>query len=64
MDHQTEDEVRRLTYFKPAGHRYELYNLSEDPAERNNIFTVRPEVAGEMMNQYEKIKNGELSRTD
>ena len=64
VDHQTEDQVRRLTYFKPAGHRYELYNLSNDPAEENNIITEHPEVAREMMNHYEKIKKGEVSRTD
>jgi arylsulfatase A-like enzyme len=64
VDHQTEDQVRRLTYFKPAGHRYELYNLSDDPAEENNIITEHPEVAREMMNHYEKIKKGEVSRTD
>jgi arylsulfatase A-like enzyme len=64
VDHQTEDQVQRLTYFKPAGHRYELYNLSDDPAEENNIIAEHPDVAGEMMDQYEKIKKGEISRPD
>jgi arylsulfatase A len=62
VDHQTEDEVRRLTFYKPAGHRYELYNLSEDPAEENNLFTAQPDVAGEMMDHYEKIKQGRINR--
>ena len=64
VDHQTEDQVKRLTYFKPAGHRYELYNLSDDPAEKSNIITEHPDVAGEMMDHYEKIKKGEVRRTD
>ncbi len=62
VDHQTEDQVRRLTYFKPEGHRYELYNLSEDPEEENNIFSGYQEIASEMLDQYEKIKKGEISR--
>jgi arylsulfatase A len=62
VDHQTEDQVKRLTYFKPAGHRYELYNLSDDPEEKNNIITEYPDVAREMMNHYEKIKKGEVNR--
>lgn len=64
VDHQTENEVKRLTFYKPAGHRYELYNLTDDPAEENNIYTEHPEVAGEMLDQYEKIKRGEISRAD
>jgi arylsulfatase A-like enzyme len=64
VDHQTEDQVKRLTYFKPAGHRYELYNLSDDPAEENNLFTERPGKAEEMMQLYEKIKAGEINRTE
>ncbi len=64
VDHQTEDQVKRLTYFKPAGHRYELYNLSEDPAEENNIIKEHPEIAEEMMHYYEKIKKGEVNRID
>jgi arylsulfatase A len=62
VDHQTEEEVKRLTFFKPAGHRYELYNLSEDPAEENNVFATKPEVEGEMVESYEKIKQGMLNR--
>ncbi len=62
VDHMTEDQVTRLTYQKPAGHRYELYNLSDDPGEKNNIFTGQQDVAVEMMDQYEKIKKGEISR--
>jgi len=64
VDHQTEDQVQRLTYFKPAGHRYELYNLAEDPAEENNIFSQYPDKAGEMMDQYEKIRKGEINRKE
>ena len=62
VDHQTEEEVRRLTYFKPAGHRYELYNLSDDPAEEHDLFTSNQDAAGEMLDLYEKIKQGQISR--
>jgi len=62
VDHQTEDRVERLTYLKPAGYRYELYNLSEDPGEKNNLYTKHPQVAREMMDHYEKIIKGEIKR--
>jgi arylsulfatase A-like enzyme len=62
VDHQTEDQVKRLTYFKPAGHRYELYNLSDDPAEEKNLFMEHPDVATEMMETYGKIKKGQINR--
>jgi len=64
VDHQTKSEVKRLTFYKPAGHRYELYNLMDDPAEENNIYTEHPEVAREMLDHYEKIKSGEINRMD
>ena len=64
VDHQTEDEVKRLTYFKPAGHRYELYNLSGDPAEEHDLFTGNPDMAGEMMDLYERIRNGRVRRPE
>jgi arylsulfatase A-like enzyme len=64
VDHLTEDRVERLTYLKPAGHRYELYDLSEDPAERNNVFTLQPQVAAEMMDLYGKIRKGEVRREE
>jgi arylsulfatase A-like enzyme len=62
VDHQTEDEVKRLTYFKPAGHRYELYDLSVDPAESDNVFARHPEMAEEMLQYYEGIREGKISR--
>jgi arylsulfatase A-like enzyme len=64
VDHQREDEVRRLTYYKPAGHRYELYNLSDDPAESKNLFSHQEDVAREMMKFYEGIRAGEISRSE
>jgi arylsulfatase A len=64
VDHQTEDKVRRLTYLKPEGSRFELYNLSDDPAESVDLFTRQPVVAGEMMKFYKKIKAGEISPED
>ncbi len=64
VDHQTENEVERLTYYKPAGHRYELYNLLDDPAESKNLFSQREDIAGEMIKLYEGIRAGEISRPE
>lgn len=63
VDHQTTEEVRRLTYLKPEGSRFELFNLSRDPAESNDLFSQQPEVAAEMMEFYEMIRLGEINRT-
>ena len=52
---------KHLTYEKARG-KYELYNLANDPAEKNNLADAEPEKLKEMLAALEKIKTDGHSR--
>ncbi len=52
---------KHLTYEKKAG-KYELYDLSKDPSEKNNLAKQNPKKLKEMLAQLEKIKKDGRSR--
>ncbi|WP_342804730.1 arylsulfatase [Alteromonas sp. M12] len=47
-----------FTRVKPDGQKMQLYNLKEDPAESTNLFEHRPEIANQLINELEQIRNG------
>lgn len=53
--------IKALTYEKPAG-KYELYDLSQDPGERNNLAKQHPERLQQMLARLEAIKEKGRSR--
>jgi arylsulfatase A len=52
---------KKLTYEKGEG-KYELYNLADDPSEKNNLAKDNPDRLQEMLAQLEKIKTDGRSR--
>ena len=52
---------KMLTYEKGPG-KYELYNLADDPEERNNLAEENPEKLKELLAQLEAIKQAGHSR--
>lgn len=52
---------KRLTYEKKAG-KYELYNLTDDPSEKNNLAKKHPERLKVMLARLEKIKSDGRTR--
>ena len=53
--------IKSLTYEKGKG-RYELYNLADDPGERNNFAKQQPERLKQMLAELEAIKTAGRSR--
>ena len=53
--------IKHLTYEKGPG-KYELYNLADDPAEKNNLKDEHPEKLQAMLDQLEAIKSAGRSR--
>ena len=52
---------KHLTYQKAAG-KYELYDLANDPAEKNNLAKQKPERLKRMLERLEKIKTDGRTR--
>ncbi len=52
---------KHLTYQKAAG-KYELYDLSNDPAEKNNLAKQNPQRLKQMLERLEKIKTDGRTR--
>ncbi|MEO1998284.1 MAG: arylsulfatase [Planctomycetaceae bacterium] len=53
--------IKALTYQKPKG-KYELYNLADDPAEKQNLVQQQPERLKRMLARLEAIKQAGRSR--
>ncbi|WP_230779109.1 sulfatase family protein [Roseiconus lacunae] len=54
---------KHLTYEKGPG-KHELYNLSDDPSETNNLAKSKPEKLKELLSQLEEIQSAGHSRPD
>ena len=61
LSYENAKPKKHLTYEKKAG-KYELYNLVDDPSEKNNLSKEHPEKLKEMLAQLEKIKSDGRSR--
>ena len=61
LSYENAKPKKHLTYEKKAG-RYELYDLSKDPSEKNNLAKQNPKKLKEMLAQLEKIKKDGRSR--
>ena len=61
LSYATAKPIKALTYQKPKG-KYELYNLAEDPSERNNLAQQHPERLKRMLARLESIKQAGRSR--
>jgi len=53
--------IKSLTYQKAAG-RFELYNVADDPGEKNNLAKQHPDRLQKMLAQLEAIKTAGRSR--
>jgi len=52
-----ENRLDRLKSFKP-----QLYNLTDDPGERVNLYDERPEMVKKLSNELDRIRNAESTR--
>ena len=61
LSYENAKPKKHLTYEKKAG-KYELYNLKDDPSEKNNLAQENPEKLKEMLARLDKIKSDGRSR--
>lgn len=53
----SENRLERLKTFEP-----QLYNLTDDPGERVNLYDERPEMAKKLSSELDRIRNAESTR--
>ncbi|MEO1526877.1 MAG: sulfatase-like hydrolase/transferase [Planctomycetota bacterium] len=63
LEYANDKPIKRLTFEKGPG-KYELYDLSNDPGERNNLIKSEPDKLKEMLAALKKIKDNGHSRPD
>jgi len=61
LSYATAKPIKALTYRKPKG-KYELYNLADDPGEKQNLAQRQPERLQQMLARLEAIKQAGRSR--
>ncbi len=61
LDHNSAKPVKSLTYEKGPG-RFELYNLADDPGEKNNLIEKHPDRAEMMKTRLTEIREAGRSR--